>query len=80
MARLDLDSNGNQWYEDLSEAGFKRIVTDFKKNNLQLDMRNQPMSKTDYNASVVVFTPENGTKAIFVLYNLNLGTCRMSLD
>lgn len=68
MARLDFDSNGNQWYEDLSEAGFKRIVKDFKKNDLQLDMRNQPMPKTDYNASVIVLTPENGINTI--LYSI----------
>lgn len=60
MKRLEQDTNGNIWLEDLTPEGFKAISNGYKKGKLEVDMRSQQFSKTSYNEAVLVFTPENG--------------------
>lgn len=67
--RIDTDTNGNQWFEDLSEEGFKRIVTDFKANKLEMDLRNEKLSRTNYNDNVLVLTTQNGTRHYLLYYS-----------
>ena len=58
--RIDVDSNGNVWYEDFTEEGFKTLVNHFKSNKLEMDIRNQRLNINNYNESVIVLTSSNG--------------------
>lgn len=60
MIRIEKDSNGNIWLEDLTPEGFKTIAYGYGKGKLEIDMRTQNFSKTNYNESVIVYTSQNG--------------------
>lgn len=60
MLRIETDTNGNTWLEDLRPEGFKILATGYGQGKLQIDMRSEQFSKVDYNEAVLVFTPENG--------------------
>lgn len=60
MLRVENDSNGNIWLEDLTPEGFKTIAFGYGKGKLEIDMRTQTFSKTDYNESVIIYTAKNG--------------------
>jgi len=60
MMRVEKDSNGNIWLEDLTPEGFKTIANGYAKGKLEVDMRTQKFSKTDYNEAVLVLTAQNG--------------------
>ena len=32
--RIEVDSNGNHWFENLTKEGFKQLVNDFKNNEI----------------------------------------------
>ena len=65
MMRIEKDSNGNVWLEDLTPEGFKTMANGYGRGKLEIDMRTQKFSKTDYNESVIVYTSKNG-KFLFV--------------
>jgi hypothetical protein len=58
--RVEKDSNGNVWLEDLTQEGFKTIAYGYAKGKLEVDMRTEKFSKSDYNEAVVVYTAQNG--------------------
>lgn len=58
--RIDTDSNGNIWFEDFSEEGFKTLVEHFQSNQADIDLRNQNLNREKYNESVLVLTSSNG--------------------
>ena len=60
MLRIETDTNGNTWLEDLRPEGYKILASGYGQAKLQLDMRSQQFSKTDYNEAVLVFTAKNG--------------------
>ena len=64
--RVERDANGNVWLEDLTTEGFKTIAYGYAKGKLEVDMRTQKFSKTDYNEAVLVYTAQNG------MININL--------
>ena len=60
MVRVERDTNGNAWLEDLTPEGFKTIAFGYAEGKLEVDMRTQQFSKTDYNEAVLVYTAQNG--------------------
>lgn len=62
MMRVERDTNGNEWLEDLRPEGFKTIAFGYSEGKLEVDMRTQQFSKTSYNEGVLVFTAENGER------------------
>ena len=60
MLRIETDTNGNIWLENLRPEGFQILASGYSKGKLQLDMRSQQFSKVDYNEAVLILTPQNG--------------------
>jgi hypothetical protein len=74
MLRIETDTNGNTWLEDLRPEGFKILATGYAQGKLQIDMRSEKFSKVDYNEAVLVFTAKNGSFE-FSFFFINFKNC-----